>query len=93
MYAVVGKVEIDASRAAEAVELLNGYTVPTVKQAPGFVGATWLRSEDGTHGQSVILFESEDAAKAAAQRAAEGPPPGAPVTFVSAEVYEVVAQA
>ena len=93
MYAVFGRVEIDASRADEAAELLNSYTVPMVKQAPGFVGGTWARSTDGTHGQRLILFESEEAAKAAADRAATGPPPGAPVTFVSAEVFEVLAQA
>jgi hypothetical protein len=93
MYAVIGKVEIDSSRADEAVELLNNYTVPMVKQAPGFVSGTWARSEDGTRGQSLLLFESEEAAKGAAERAASGPPPGAPVTFVSAEVFKVLAQA
>ena len=93
MYAVLGRVEIDSSRADEAVELLNNYTVPMVKQAPGFVSGTWARSEDGTYGQSLILFESEEAAKTAAERAAAGPPPGAPVNFVSAEVFEVLAQA
>jgi hypothetical protein len=93
MYAVFGKVEINSSRADEAAELLNNYTVPMVKQASGFVSGTWARSADGTRGQSLILFESEDAAKAAAERAATGPPPGAPVTFVSAEVFEVLAQA
>ena len=93
MYAVLGSVDIDSSRADEATELLNNYTVPMVKQAPGFVSGTWARSEDGRHGQSLILFETEEAAKAAAERAATGPPPGAPVTFVSAEVFEVLAQA
>ena len=82
MYAVFGKVEIDSSRADEATELLNNYTVPMVKQAPGFVSGTWARSDDGTRGQSVLLFESEETAKAAAERAPTGPPPGAPVTFV-----------
>jgi heme-degrading monooxygenase HmoA len=92
MYAVFGRVEVDSSRADEAAELLNNYTVPMVKQAPGFVGGTWARSADGTHGLSLILFESEEEARAA-ERAATGPPPGGPVTFVSAEVFEVLAQA
>jgi hypothetical protein len=93
MYAVFGRVDIDASRADEAAELLSNYTVPMVKQAPGFVSGTWARSEDGTHGQSLTLFGTEELAKAAAERAATGPPPGSPVTFVSAEVFEVLAQA
>ena len=93
MYAVLGKVQIDSTRADEAADLLNNYTVPMVKQAAGFVSGTWARSADGTHGQSLIIFESEEAAKAAAERAAAGPPPGGPVTFVSADVFEVLAQA
>jgi hypothetical protein len=93
MHAVFGRVEIDSSRADEARELLDNFTLPMVKQAPGFVSGTWARSQDGTRGQSLILFESEETAKAAAERAATGPPPGAPVTFVSAEVFEVLAQA
>jgi hypothetical protein len=36
MYAVFGRVDIDSSRADEAAELLNNYTVPMVKQAPRF---------------------------------------------------------
>jgi hypothetical protein len=41
----------------------------------------------------VILLEDEDAANGLAERAAQGPPPGAPAKFVSAEVFEVLAQA
>jgi hypothetical protein len=47
---VFGRVENDSSRAGEAVELLNNYTVPMVKQAPGFVSGTSARSADGTQG-------------------------------------------
>jgi hypothetical protein len=64
-----------------------------VKQAPGFVSGTWMRSEDRTRGQGLILCESEETAKAVAARAATGLPPGSPATFVSAEVFEVLAQA
>lgn len=93
MHAVVVHVEIDAGKADEAQTLLDEGVVPQVKQAPGFVSGTWAHSADGTRGQGLILFDSEDAAKAAATQAAEGPPPGGPVKFVSAEVFEVVAQA
>ena len=48
MYAVLGRVDIDSSRADEATELLNNYTVPMVKQAASFVSGTWARSEDGS---------------------------------------------
>jgi hypothetical protein len=93
MHAVFTTVGIDSSRADEARELLNNHTLPMVKQAPGFVSGTWMRSEDRARGQGVILFESEETAKAVAARAAAGLPPGAPATFVPAEVFEVLAQA
>jgi hypothetical protein len=93
MHAVIGTVEIDANRAEEASELLNSFTVPNAKQAPGFISGTWGRSADGARGHSVVVFETEASAKAAAERLAQGPPLGAPVRFVSADVFEVMAQA
>lgn len=93
MHGVVVTVEIDATRADEARDLLNTFTVPTVKQVPGFISGTWMRSADGTRGQGVVLLESENTANAMAGQAAQGPPEGAPVKFVSAEVFEVLAQA
>ena len=93
MYAVVGRVAIDAGRADEARELLDTFTIPTVTQQPGFISGTWMRSADGTSGTSVLLVDSAEAATAIATRMAAGPPAGAPVTFVSADVFEVVAQA
>lgn len=93
MHAVIGAVDIDSSRAAEAETMLRETLVPMIKQMRGFVSGTWARSADGSQGRSMILFESEDAAKDAAKTVTEGPPSGAPVTFVSVDVFEVVAQA
>lgn len=93
MHAMVGEVEIDASRADEAFELLQTFTVPTAKSQPGFISGTWVRALEGTRGRSILLFESEETARACAERAMQGPPPGAPVKMISADVYEVVTQA
>ena len=93
MHAVVATVEIDTAQADKAQEMLHSTVVPDVKQTPGFVSGTWARSEDGTKGHSLVLFENEDAAKAALAQARQGPPPGAPVKMLYAEVYEVLAQA
>jgi hypothetical protein len=93
MYAMLVQVEIDSARASEAEDLLHSMTVPMVKQAPGFVSGTWMRAADRSRGQSVVLFESEGTATAAAARIKDGPPAGAPVTVVLAEVFEVLAQA
>jgi hypothetical protein len=87
------ELKVDPARADEAIKFLRETVVPMISQGAGFVSGTWMRSEDGTRTRSLILYEDKEAAKAAAGRAAEGPPPGAPTRFVSAEVFEVMAQA
>jgi hypothetical protein len=93
MHGVLVRVELDAQRADEARELLNTFTIPMAKGVPGFISGTWMRSADATEGRGVILLENEEAANDLAARAAQGPPEGAPAKFVSAEVFEVLAQA
>ena len=94
MHAVIGQVKIDTSREEEARKALSEIVVPTAKAMPGFVSGTWCRALQDDRGISVLLFESEEAARAAAeQMRSQGPPPGTPATFVSADVFEVVAQA
>ena len=89
MHAVVVRVSI--SDPGSAVNELKETTVPRIAAAPGFVAGYWTRSDDGTNGKSMIVFESEEAAKAAAERIQANVPQG--VTFESAEVREVVASA
>lgn len=94
MHAVVVVVDIEAGKVEEADQVLKSVVVPAVSQAPGFVSGTWVHSVDGMQGQSLVVFESEETAKAAAAAlAAEGPPPEAPVKLVSVNVFKVAAQA
>lgn len=93
MYALVASVEIKAGRIDEAVATLNDRVVPDVKASPGFVSGTWARSADGTKGHSVVIFETEDAAKAAMEQMRQGTPPEAPVNMLYSEIYEVMARA
>jgi quinol monooxygenase YgiN len=93
MHAVIGQVKIDQSREGEVRKALSEIVVPTARAMPGFVGGTWCRSVQDNRGISMLLFESEEAARAAAEQMRQGPPPGTPATFVSADVFEVVAQA
>jgi len=93
MHAMVATVEIKAGRGDEAVATLNDQVVPGVKAMPGFVSGTWARSADGTKGHSVVIFETEDAAKAAMEQASQATPPEAPVKMLYAEIYEVMSQA
>ena len=63
MHAVVVRVTIKDEDAA--TKLLNEQVVPRVSQAPGFKTGYWTRKND--NGLSMIIFESEEAAKNASQ--------------------------
>jgi len=93
MYALVVTVELAPGRGDEAEKLLKNDVVPSAKANDGFVSGTWARSQDGTKGHSVELYETKEAAEAVLARAQQGPPPGAPVKVLYSEVYEVLAQA
>ena len=89
MHAVAVRVSISDVESAQ--KALKETVVPRVSGAPGFVAGYWTRSEDGSNGQSMIVFESEDAARSVAERLGTDMPEG--VTLESAEVREVVASA
>ena len=89
MHAVVVRVSITDPENAQ--KELNERVVPFVSQAPGFVAGYWTRADDGSNGVSMLVFESEDAARNAAERIPGQVPQG--VTFESAEVREVIANA
>ena len=89
MHAVVVRVSIkDQGNAQKALEQ---EVVPRASQAPGFVAGHWTRSDDGSNGLSMIVFESEDAARTASERIGANVPDA--VTLESVEVREVVAHA
>ena len=88
MHAVVVNVTIDDFDSA--VEHLRSNVIPQVSQAPGLITGHWLRPQDGK-GLSVVVFESEDAARQAAERVPSMIPEG--VTIDSIDVREVVASA
>ena len=65
MHAVVTKATIhDLGRGRE---FLNEKGIPALKQAPGFVAGNWVNLGDGT-GRGMVIFESEEAARAAAEQ-------------------------
>ncbi len=90
MHALVFNVTIKDR--AQAEQVLKERIVPGVSQMPGFVAGYWLRPEHGNQGLSVAVFESEEAARAAAENVRAAAPP-ATVTLDSVEVREVVAHA
>jgi hypothetical protein len=94
MHAVVVRVTIH--NADRTREVLNGQVVPQVSGAPGFQAGywTWSTGGGGTDGLSMIVFDSEENARAAGDRisaiASDAPDD---VTLDGVEVREVVASA
>lgn len=94
MHAVMVEVSVDASQEQQARQIVRDVVVPTAKSLDGFAGGTWCRALGDNTGRSVLLFDSEDNAKAAVEQIRnQGPPPGAPVTMNAVDAYEVIAQA
>lgn len=86
MHAVVVNVSVrDREAAGRALE---EEVVPRISQARGFVAGYWLSMPDG-RGLSVVVFDSQDAARTMAEQI----PAGQFVTFDSVEVAEVAASA
>ena len=91
MHAVLVRVSI--TDPGPATQYLRETIVPRISQAPGFVAGYRGRLKEGNEGNSVVVFESEDAARVAADqvRAAVGESPG--VNLDKVVVGEVVANA
>jgi hypothetical protein len=87
MHAVIVRVSIKDPESA--TRELKENVVPRVSQAPGFVAGYWTRKDQT--GLSMIVFASEDAAKAASDQIPSGMPEG--VELQDVEVREVVANA
>ena len=90
MHAVVTQATIHDLE--QARKFLNEQGVPRLSQAPGFVAGTWV-SLDESHGRGMVIFESEEAARAAAEMIKANSPAGDAVTVDSIDVGEVVARA
>ncbi|HEX3815561.1 MAG TPA: hypothetical protein VHX59_22220 [Mycobacteriales bacterium] len=84
MYAVVFQVDMKPDWEGDIDAELD-HVVESVRAVPGFVRGTWAR--DGRSALSFILLDDEAAAKEMLNDSAI--PPEAPVTFRSADLYEV----
>ena len=89
MYAIVGASKLKPGATPEVTRnILNG-----LRGSPGFISGAIAWSTDGERGRSMFLFETEDTAKAALERALSSMPADAPLEIESTEVCEVVAHA
>jgi hypothetical protein len=89
MHAVI--VSVTIKDGDEATAHLRSEIVPQVKQAPGFVAGYWTRLERDEQGRGIMVFESEDAAKAVAERIQQDRNDS--VTLENVDVGEVVEHA
>ena len=87
MHALVVQSTLNDPEAA--VAFAREQVVPRVSAAPGLVAGYWVRLAEN-RGTSVVVFESEEAARAMAEQVT--PAPDGSVTADSIEVGEVVAQ-
>jgi hypothetical protein len=94
MHAVVVRVTIH--NADRTREVLDGEVVPQVSAAPGFKTGYWTWSTGGgqLNGLSMVIFDSEEQARAAGDRVSSiAAAAGGDVTLDGVEVREVVASA
>ena len=89
MHAAI--VSVTINNPDEALNYLKSDIVPRVKQAPGFVAGYWTRSGDS--GLSMVVYESEEAARAVAEQIQSMGLPDDAVRVDDVEVREVVASA
>jgi len=87
MFALFTAVEFAPAGRDAAVKMLGEYIVPELKKLPGFVRGTWFGDETTGHG--LVIFETEDQARQAAESvvAVEG------MTVTRSGVYLVDAEA
>lgn len=89
MHAVVVRVAINNVEAAR--EVLTNQVVPGVSAAPGFQTGHWTWGADQSDGVSLVVFDSEENARAAADRVSQMITED--VSLQSVEVREVIASA
>lgn len=94
MNTLIVRMSLDPACGAEVLRHFEQDVVPWAKRQPGFVSGQWLRTADGEQGMGVLVFESAEAANAAA----EGPrryvrDEARPWNIESVTVFEQVARA
>jgi hypothetical protein len=91
MFAVVVREAGDAVQIDGSATIVSENVAPRVRQAPGFVSALWMSDRAGGT-LNVLVFSSEEAARAALEAARMAPRP--PFMQVeSVDVFSVLASA
>jgi hypothetical protein len=90
VHAVVVDVTLEAEPTPESLAVLQNEVVAGVKASPGCIAGYWLEPVDGK-GHSIVLFDTEEQARAAAPPLGAAPMPG--VTIDRVDIRAVIATA
>ena len=93
MHAVLVEVDVSGADRETALQRLRDEVIPRISSLPGFQSGTWMRPNDAMKGLSLMLFDSEENARAAAESVPVGAEPQPGVTVERSEVREVAASA
>ena len=87
-YALVTQVSLEGRRPEDSERMLNDQVIPVVQQLPGFQRGVWLRSEDGSTGMGIVVFDSGEHATSA-RDGMETMRPGDAPPITSSQIYVV----
>jgi hypothetical protein len=93
MHAVLTEVDVTGVERDAGIQALEERIVPGVKQIEGFTSGIWLTGNQHGTGLSLMLFEDEQTADAAAKLFPVGTNPETGVTITRCEVREVAVTA
>ena len=85
MFAVVVREAGDAAQIDASGSIVRDRVAPQVREAPGFVSALWMSDRSGGT-LNVLVFESEQSARAALEAARSAPRP----PFMHVETVELL---
>ena len=93
MYGLIIDVKVDPNREKEARDMLSNMVVPRARTHKGIVAGYWLRDVKENILRTVELYDNEANTNETRDRIrSQNPPPNTPITLVSINTYEVIAQ-
>jgi hypothetical protein len=93
MHAVLIEVDVGGVDREQGIAVLKQQIVPAIRQLPGFQSGTWLTGDEGGKGLSLTVWDTEEHARAMADRFGPGSSPQAGAAVKRCEIRDVAATA
>jgi hypothetical protein len=93
MHAVLIEVDVAGVDPEEGLKALREQIVPAITALPGFHSGTWLTGGIDGKGLSLTVWDSEEGARAMAERFGPGSSPTASASVLKCEIRDVAATA